>query len=69
MILDLNKNEIICLIKGTSISYAQMDIPKIKWCGNYRGGFHDDWQWDVSKLKELTEEQLMDLYKIIKESR
>lgn len=67
MILDLNKDEIISLIKGSSISYKQMDIPKIKWCGNYMGGFVDEWRWNDERLRELTEDQLMELYKLIKE--
>lgn len=66
MLIELDKKGLITLINGTSIGYELMDNPKVKWCGSYRGGFYDDWKWDVSKLTQLTEEQLYELYKIVK---
>ncbi len=43
MKVDLDKNDLINLVKGTSPSYELMDHPLISRNGQYRGGFDDRW--------------------------
>jgi hypothetical protein len=66
MTIELNKNDLISLVKGVSPSYAAMQHHTISPLGSYTGGFHDKWYWHTYKLEELTEEQLYNLYKFLK---
>lgn len=68
MELQLTKEDLITLVKGTSPNYSVMDHPLIKANGTYCGGFKDEWSWNYSFDKTLTEEQLLEMYKICKAS-
>ena len=63
----MNKELLIDAIKGTTPSYTIMDHPLIKPLGEYRGGFSDSWHWNNSVLKTKTEQELIEIYTIIKE--
>ena len=64
MKLDLNKQQLIHLVLSTSPGYNVFEHPLVKECGYYCGGFAEKWNWHGDKLRELTEEQLWDLYNI-----
>ena len=46
MLVDLDKQDIITLIRGTSPSYELMNDPIIDQLGVYSGGFKDEWNWN-----------------------
>jgi len=68
MKVELDRKDIIALLKGTCPNYNVMDkIPKD--LGSYCGGFVDDWKWnyfieDVS----YSDEYLYNLYLMCKNS-
>ena len=64
--IELVKRDLISLVKGTDPSYDAMSIPLVKKHGKYHGGFNDEWQWDTYELEKLTEQQLYELYSLIK---
>ena len=63
----MNKELLRDAIKGTTPSYSTMDHPLIKPVGDYRGGFSDRWHWNNSVLITKTEQELIEIYTIIKE--
>ena len=63
----MNKELLINAINGTTPSYTAMDHPLIKPLGDYSGGFNDRWYWNNSVLKTKTEQELIEIYTIIKE--
>ena len=60
MNVDLNKEDLISLVMGTSPNYDLMQKPDIQKLGSYSGSY-DRWSWN-SSLNELTESQLYKLY-------
>ena len=62
MTVELNKEDLICLVKGTSnmIGYSLMDY--LQPIGKLTGFPNEHWVWDDSELKKLTEEQLYEIY-------
>lgn len=69
MTVDLDKHDLISLVKGIDPPYSLFEHPLVKECGSYSGGFSDRWTWHTYKLKELTEETLYNLYSLIKSNR
>ena len=64
MNVELSKFDLIHLVKGTEPDYSLFD-----YCDKL--GYYKDstgWKWYDSKLNELTEEQLLDLYKKCQQS-
>lgn len=68
MKVDLDKKDIISLLRGSCPNYSVMNkIPKD--LGSYVGGFVDDWQWNfISEDTPYSEEYLYDLYLMCKNS-
>lgn len=66
VVLYLEKQDLIHMVKGTNPSYSEMENPLVKRCGSYCGGFNDEWTWDKYKLEKLSEEQLIEVYRICK---
>ena len=68
MTVNLDRQDIISLLKGIKPYYSVMDkIPKE--LGSYIGGFANDWEWnDFDKNVSYTDEQLYELYLICKNS-
>ena len=64
MKVDLDKADLVCLVKGITPNYE----PLVKRCGHYVGGFSERWEWNKSQLMELTENELCELYSICKTS-
>ncbi len=65
MVLNLNKNDLISLVNGTSPFYSAFEHPLVKKCGAYNGS-HDKWSWCTSNLEYLTEVELLQLYNVCK---
>lgn len=68
MHMELDKADLVSLVRGTDPNYSAMDHPLVKQYGRYWGGFRDEWDWDTDRLKKCTEEQLLDIYRICKDS-
>lgn len=68
MTVNLDRQDIISLLKGTKPYYPVMDkIPKE--LGSYIGGFTNDWEWNnFDKNVTYTDEQLYELYLMCKNS-
>lgn len=61
MNVELDRKDIISLLRGTTPAYSVMDkIPKE--LGSYVGGFVDSWQWNyISKNVPYSDEYLFNL--------
>lgn len=68
MHLELDKDDLVSLVKGTSPYYTAMDHPLIQRYGHHSGGHLDSWTWVTNSLRGCTEEQLLEIYKICKSS-
>lgn len=69
MTVELDKKDLVSLVKGILPSYQLIDDPYIRQLGSYRGGSVNEWSWHVYKLEELTEETLFKLYQFIKRNK
>lgn len=65
MNVELDKQDLIRLVKGTSneIGYELMDY--LKPIGKLTGFPNEKWYWDEQALKSMTERQLYIVYKKI----
>ena len=69
MNVELDRKDIISLLRGTTPAWSIMDkIPKE--LGFYVGGFVDGWQWNyISENVPYSDEYLFNLYLICKNSK
>lgn len=65
MNVNLSKEDILRLIKGTSLTYEQIDYLVEHKMGTYTGGFADNFYW-AENIKEYKINILWDLYKWLK---
>ena len=67
MQVELDRRDIISLLRGSSPNFSVMDkMPKE--LGYYVGGFVDDWKWQLNTKVPYTDEYLYELYTICKNS-
>lgn len=66
MYVELDKKDLIALVKGTAPNYKVMEY--MNNIGRYLGGMNDRWVWDDSKLGNLSEKTLYKVYTICKNS-
>ncbi len=67
MIVELDREDIISLMKGTEPNYNIMHkIPED--LGRYVGGFADRWEWDMIIPTQYSDEELYNIYLMCKES-
>ena len=66
MLVELEKDDIINLIKNTSPPYALINEFEEKKYGSLCGGFAEKWKWNCSKLLELSETDLYAIYQKLK---
>lgn len=66
MLIDLDKTDLVNLVRGINPPYEVFEVSLVKQCGSYTGGFNDRWDWRTYDLEKLTESQLVELYKICK---
>lgn len=69
MNVELDRKDIISLLRGTTPAWSVMDkIPKE--LGSYVGGFVDDWHWNyISENVPYSDEYLFNLYLTCKNSK
>ena len=65
--LDLDKKDLISLVKGTDPNLSVMGHPKISCCGNYRVKY-SSWEWNCRAFEKYTDEEIYEIYKICKNS-
>jgi hypothetical protein len=66
--VNLDKEDLVNLVMGTSPYYNEFENPQIKQCGSYTGGMTERWDWKTTELEKLSEEKLYELYLICKNS-
>lgn len=67
MEFELDRKDIISLLKGTEPNYDVMGkIPCDLGC--YYGGFKDEWHWHHHIPEKYSDEELLDFYLICKKS-
>ncbi|MEK5166237.1 hypothetical protein NYE69_28430 [Paenibacillus sp. FSL R5-0527] len=68
MQMDLDKDDLVSLVRGTSPWYSAMDHPLVQRYGEYYGGHKEGWAWHTERLKGCSEEELLYIYQICKDS-
>ena len=69
MTVDLEKIDIINLVRSTTPYYNEMSEIEEMELGSYFGGFSDRWDWEHEESEvwdNFTEQELFDLYKKLK---
>ena len=68
MTVELDKADLVALVEGSSCPWDQQWHDRLTHMGvgSYTGGFVDKWSWSTSGLERLTEDQLWQLYTMIK---
>ena len=67
MWVDLEKEDIVRLVRSQTVPYELVDEYTAKGYGRYVGGFSDKWVWSNDKLETLSEKELLILYKQFKD--
>ena len=62
--IKLDKYILMALICQTSPYYSIFENSLISKCGEYIGGFKDEWIWHKNELIKLTETDLINLYNL-----
>ena len=65
MLIDLDRDDLICLVKGFELSYGQMEHPMSKANGKFSGS-HDRWDWNYNAFRNCTEENLYKYFLYLK---
>ena len=65
MQVDLDKKDLVRLIKGCEPNYCFHRILTLLDLGMYHGGFNDEWSWNNRGLLKLSEQQIFIMYNII----
>lgn len=66
MKVELNKIDIINMLKGTCCPYDFIDEFSKRELGTFSGGFSDEWIWNEVTLFSKSMEELLDIYNKIK---
>lgn len=66
MTVELTKSMLIDLVRGTFPNFDLFENRMIAHCGTYND--NQGWQWYNHNLKLYNEEELMQMYKMCKES-
>lgn len=68
MKIDLQLEDLIIIVNGCVPYYSLFNDPIIKPLGAFTGGHVDKWDWNMSALTKLNEEQLWTVYQMCIES-
>ncbi len=68
MILDLDKQDLITLVKGSEPNYSAMDHYLVKASGQMMGAPGEKWQWNEHVLENFSKNELLVVYQVCKES-
>lgn len=67
MKLDLDKDDLISLVKGSNPGYSVMEHPLVEKHGRFNASY-GNWSWHSFSLEKCTEQELFEIYKICKGS-
>ena len=67
MKVDLTREGLISLVKGTEPNYGIMDSAIVKKCGTFSGSY-GKWSWNYSFDDSITDQQLWDTYILYRDS-
>jgi|TARA_R110000851_G_scaffold230898_10_gene383765 hypothetical protein len=65
MKIELNRNDLIALVKGSFVPYEAMESETLQLMGSFTGGFSDRWNWNYSVPDMITDQELWDTYNIL----
>lgn len=68
IMVHLDRKDLLSLVKGTDPYYSVFEHPLVQENGDYTGGFVDKWSWNHPRLNALSNEKLVELYYICKNS-
>ena len=68
MTIEVNRKELVRLLTTLNPDYSDMDKLKKLGFGRYIGGFCEKWEWEFDNMYDsiLSDEEIYDLYKLIK---
>lgn len=66
MITEIDKIDIVNMLKGTAPPYELIEELEKSGVGNFTGGFSDGWRWNEFELKTKSEQDLFEIYTKIK---
>ena len=67
MNIEIDRRDICNMLAGISPSYEQMVRIETLGLGYYVGGFRDEWHWDKNSFKYFSDEELLQIYKSIRQ--
>lgn len=67
MKFDLDKKDLISLVKGTDPNLNVMGDPKIRSRGSY-GETHGRWDWNYRAFEGCSEQEIYEVYQLCKNS-
>lgn len=67
MTYELDKEDIMAMVRGVTPSYDAIAHPVIQKAGKMWGGHSETWEW--GDLSTFSEEELMWIYSLCKQSR
>lgn len=67
MKIDLDKKDLISLVKGTPPNYSAMDDYRVKCRGSFSGSY-GRWDWNHNAFEDCTEEKILEIYQLCKNS-
>lgn len=65
---NITKDMLVSMVKGSDPYYTAFEHPLIKRAGYWTGGHVDKWSWRDLELKDMTENELAELYTICRDS-
>jgi len=68
MRVNLDREDLLYLLKGISPNYSAMEHPMIKRYGSLTGFPNERWQWSIPALAGVEDETLWRMYITCKES-
>lgn len=66
MNIEIDRTDLMNMIKGTNPTYELMEHPMIKLLGSFTGGFSESWNWNYSFSSEFSNVDLLEVYTLLK---
>ena len=67
MLVDLDRTDLISLLKGSDAFWVKSPVKEIaELGGKSEGGMGEKWRWDDSKINKLSDTELLGIYLLIK---
>lgn len=68
ILIDLDKKDLMALVKGFDPTYEQMEHPLCKNNGTFSGSY-GRWDWNYDAFKDSSEQELYNFYLYLKRTR